>query len=77
MSGRKAIVTLAIGEEFAARWREACEENWRAYADRHGYDLICITDPPDDSRRARDRSPSWQKLLLLGQPWSADYERIV
>jgi hypothetical protein len=77
MSGRTAIVTLAIGAEFADRWHRLCEANWRAYADRHGYDVICLEEPLDDSKRARERSPSWQKLLLLGQPFASEYERIV
>lgn len=77
MSERRAIVTLAIGDDYAATWRELCEPSWRAYADRHGYDLVCITEPLDDSQRARDRSPSWQKLLVLEQPFARDYERIV
>jgi hypothetical protein len=77
MSGRTALVTLAVGDEFAERWHRLCEPNWRGYADRHGYDVICLEDPLDDSRRARDRSPSWQKLLVLGQPFASEYERIV
>jgi hypothetical protein len=77
MSGRTAIVTLAIGAEYSDRWHRLCEANWRRYADRHGYDLICIEEPLDDSQRARHRSPSWQKLLLPGQPFAGDYERIV
>jgi hypothetical protein len=77
MSRRSAIVTLAIGDEFSDRWHRLCEENWREYADRHGYDVICVEEPLDDSQRARDRSPSWQKLLLLGQPFASEYERIV
>lgn len=77
MSGRAAIVTLAVGAEFADRWHRLCEENWTRYADRHGYDVICLEDPLDDSQRARDRSPSWQKLLILGQPFAGEYDRIV
>jgi hypothetical protein len=77
MSERTAIVTLAIGEEFAERWHRLCEENWRRYADRHGYDLICVEQPLDTSERAQSRSPSWQKLLLLGQPFAENYDRIV
>jgi hypothetical protein len=77
MSGRAALVTLAIGAEVSERWHRVCESNWRAYADKHGYDLICIEEPLDNSRRARERSPSWQKLLLLGQPFASEYERII
>jgi hypothetical protein len=77
MSEHTAIVTLAVGEEFSERWHRLCEENWQRYADRHGYDLICIEQPLDSSERALSRSPSWQKLLVAGQPFAEDYERIV
>lgn len=77
MSERRAIVTLAVGEPFRRRWREVCEPNWRGYAARHGYDLICIEEPLDSAERARRRSPAWQKCLVLGQPFSARYDRIV
>ena len=77
MSERKAIVTLAVGAEFRRRWNEACSQNWSRYAARHGYDIICIDEPLDTSERARLRSPAWQKCLVLGQPFSARYDRIV
>ena len=77
MSGRAAIVTLTVGEEHSRRWRSLCEENWREYAERHGFDVIAIDRPLDESERAASRSPSWQKLLVLEQPFAADYERIV
>jgi hypothetical protein len=74
---RAAIVTLALGEGWTARWRRLCEENWRSYAARHGYDLILIDEPLDSSERAAGRSPAWQKLLILEQPFAERYERIV
>ncbi|MEA2391191.1 MAG: hypothetical protein QOK31_1300, partial [Solirubrobacteraceae bacterium] len=77
MSSRRAIVTLAVGEQYARFWRQACERNWRAYGDRHGYDVICIDQPLDPSPRARERGPTWQKLLVLSQPFSKRYEQIV
>lgn len=77
MSGRRAIVTLAIGAEFRRRWSEICRPNWSQYAAQHGYDLICIDEPLDSSERARSRSPAWQKCLVLSQPFSARYDRIV
>lgn len=77
MSAREAIVTMTVGPEHSERWERFCEANWRAYADRHGYDLIRLERPLDDSRRAAGRSPSWQKLLVLSQPFARDYERIV
>nr|QQZ51820.1 hypothetical protein JKL49_13545 [Phenylobacterium glaciei] len=58
-------------------WRVMCQSNWQAYADRHGFDLIGIAHRPDMSPRGQARSPAWQKLLVLDQPWSAAYDRIV
>ena len=77
MSERRAIVTLAIGGEFRRRWKHVCSPNWSRYAARHGYDLICIDEPLDSSERAQRRSPAWQKCLVLSQPFSARYDRIV
>lgn len=77
MSERRAIVTLAIGAEFRRRWSEICSQNWSRYAARHGYDIICIEEPLDSSERAQRRSPAWQKCLVLSQPFSARYDRIV
>ena len=77
VSGRTAIVTLAVGAEYERQWRTACERNWATYAERHGYDVICLTEPLDLSDRAASRSPSWQKLLVLGQPFAADYDRVI
>ncbi len=76
-ANRKAIVTLAVGPGFAARWHSVCEPLWRRYCDRHGYDLICIEEPLDHSARARSRSPAWQKCLILGQPFARRYEQVV
>jgi hypothetical protein len=72
-----AIVTLAVGPGYAERWRRDCAANWGHYAERHGYDVVCLDEPLDVSARARRRSPAWQKCLVLGQPFAADYERIV
>ena len=73
----KAIVTLAVGPGFAARWHSICEPHWRRYCERHGYDLICFEEPLDTSERARRRSPAWQKCLILGQPLVQRYEQVV
>jgi len=73
----QALVTLTIGAEFRARWQSLCEPGWRRYADRHGFDIICIDQPLDSTARAQARSPAWQKCLILSQPFAQDYERIV
>jgi len=77
MSNKNAIVTLVIGERYLQPWKRDCEANWTEYADKHGYDLICLEKPLDDSDRARKRSASWQKCLILGQDFSSQYEQIV
>jgi hypothetical protein len=73
----KAIVTIAVGPGFAARWHSICEPRWRRYCERWGYDLVCIEEPLDTSERARRRSPAWQKCLILGQPFAQRYEQVV
>lgn len=54
-----------------------CFANWKAYADRHGYDIVCFDKPLDISERAQHRSPAWQKCLTLGQAEVRSYERVV
>src|ERR1035437_3334002 len=73
MNRTKAIVTLAIGDRYLRHWKHTCEANWRAYAARHDFDVICIDKPLDDSERARKRSPAWQKCLVLSQEFSQRY----
>jgi hypothetical protein len=77
MGYAKAIVTIALGEKYLTTWRRVCEANWYAYAQKHGYDIVCIDAPLDPSARARQRSPSWQKCLILGQDAIRKYERVV
>jgi hypothetical protein len=74
---RKAIVSIVIGDGYVARWRRCCEQSWRAYAQKHGYDIVLFEQPLDDSARARSRSPAWQKLLVLGNERTAEYDRVV
>lgn len=77
-TGRKAaIVTIVIGDHYIATWWRLCRVSWIRYAIGCGYDLIVIAYPLDTSSRAQARSPAWQKLLILSQPWSDRYERIV
>jgi len=74
---KKAIVTLAIGSAYLDRFEQLCRRNWTAYTERHGFDLFVIQEPLDKSERARNRSPAWQKCLILGAPDIAGYERVV
>ena len=74
---KQAIVTLAIGADYADRFERYCRTNWTAYARRHGFDLVVITNALDNSERAKSRSPAWQKCLILGAPQVAGYDRVV
>jgi hypothetical protein len=77
MKNRKAIVTISIGETYHANWKQFCEPNWKTYADKYSFDLICLEQPLDSSKMARDRSVAWQKCLILGQDFASDYDQIV
>ncbi|QSJ14484.1 hypothetical protein JYQ62_21485 [Nostoc sp. UHCC 0702] len=73
----KAIVTLTIGENFSQNWKNYCYKNWKSYADKYNYDLITIDEPLDVSERARKRSASWQKCLILSHPKIVNYRQVV
>jgi hypothetical protein len=77
MKNSKAIVTLAIGERYYHNWNTLCKDNWKTYADKYGYDVICIDKALDTSDRAQKRSPAWQKCLILSQNWAQNYERVI
>lgn len=77
MKQTKTIVTLAIGQHYRDRWYKLCADNWHKYADLHGYDLICIDKPLDDSSRGLSRSAAWQKCLILGDERVQKYNRVV
>ena len=77
MNRTKAIVTLAVGDRYLRHWRSTCEANWSAYGTKHGFDVICLDQPLDNSARARNRSPAWQKCLILGHDVLQKYERVV
>ena len=74
---RRALVTLVLGQEYAAIWRQICQPNWQRYADKFHLDLICLDQPLDTSQRAQQRSPAWQKCLILSQPCVQCYEQVV
>jgi hypothetical protein len=74
---KRAIVSLVAGDKYIDLWNRLSRPNWLGYADFAEADLILITEPLDKSERAENRSIAWQKLLVLNQPWSARYERIL
>lgn len=77
MSNHKAIATIAIGDKYLANWKQYCEPGWAGYAEKFGYDLICLKDPLDTSHRAASRSVSWQKCLILRQDFAKRYDQII
>lgn len=72
-----ALVTLAVGERYLRGWQQVARQSWERYAERHGYDIVAIAHPLDTSPEAQARSVAWQKCLILSQPWSTAYRRIV
>ena len=77
MKNSKAIATIAIGEKYYNNWKKFCQPNWKQYGDKYGFDLFCLERPLDTSERARARSVSWQKCLILSQDFAGSYDRIV
>jgi len=77
MKNQKAIVTIAIGEMYVECWKKYCQPNWQAYAHKYGHDLICLEHPLDLSSRAKLRSPTWQKCLILSRGFASDYQTVV
>lgn len=76
MPKEKAMVTLVIGDRYSRNFKRFCYDNWQEYAQKHGYDLVVFDKPLDMSARAKKRSPSWQKCLILSQPSVRKYRQI-
>ena len=74
---KNAIVSIAIGKKYSELWDRIARHSWERYAHALNMDIIMIRAPLDTSERAQGRSPAWQKLLILSQPWSQRYERIL
>lgn len=73
---RRALATIAVGEKFTRLFREFAWPSWQAYARRHGLDLVVFDRAPDSGPRARSRSASWQKCLILEQPELRGFEQV-
>ncbi len=74
---KTAIVTIAIGAAYSARFRSHCEPGWSRYAERHGFHLIVIETPLDQTPRAAARSPAWQKCLVLRPDVAGSFDRVI
>ncbi|HLN23429.1 MAG TPA: hypothetical protein VK558_05540, partial [Patescibacteria group bacterium] len=77
MTATKALVTILIGDSYIAMWERLFASTWRAYCEKHGYDLIVIKEYIDKSDRALTRGPHWQKCLILEREEVRKYDRVV
>lgn len=73
----KCLVTILIGDDYRKTWERTYRDCLAAYANRHGYDLLVIGDYLDNGPKGRERSPHWQKLLILEHPRVRDYRHAV
>ncbi|CAA6605490.1 conserved hypothetical protein [Rhodospirillaceae bacterium LM-1] len=76
MTVERALVTIALGEDYIRLFHQKAEPGWKAYCDRHGFDLVVFETPLDESPRAAARSPAWQKCLILERPELSRYRQI-
>ncbi len=77
-TGKKAaIVSMIVGGRYQKTWMRLCKASWEKYAEDNDLDIIIITNLLDKSNRAIDRSPAWQKLLILNQHWSKQYDQLI
>jgi hypothetical protein len=74
---KTAIVTIAVGAAYSARWQAHCQPGWQRYAERHGFQLIVIDAPLDQTPRAAARSVAWQKCLVLRPDIGGNYDRVI
>lgn len=74
---KRAITSVVIGDAYSELWRRYARDSWLTYASKFGLEVVVFEEPLDRSVRARNRSPAWQKLLLLEHPSLARFERVV
>jgi len=73
---KKAIVTLAVGIKYQQMFKEWYYPDWKAYANKNGFDLFVIDQMIDVTERATKRSPAWQKCILHRNPDVCKYDQI-
>ena len=77
MAGRTALTTMVIGKDYQDMWDGLYRKSVEAYAAKHGYDLVIIDDYIDSSPRGRERTPHWQKCLILEHDVLKTYDHVV
>ncbi len=74
----RAIVALAVGDDYVANFMRYAHPTWKPYCERHGYDLILLTNPIDPGwdPATSKKSVHWQKLLIGTLPELRDYQAL-
>jgi hypothetical protein len=73
---KKCIVTMTVGERYIQDFNLYAKSSWLEYCQKYSIDLIILDTPLDKSLDAKKRSPAWQKLLILSQDWSSNYDQM-
>lgn len=76
MAGGKALTTMVIGSDYRSMWDGLYRRSVEAYAERHGYELVVIDAAIDPRPKAAERTPHWQKCLILEHPRLRDREHV-
>lgn len=71
----KALVTLAT-DKYVGIWEKYCQTNWAPYAEKHGLDIIVLTERISPPEARHGRTVHWDKCLILSQDYAADYDAI-
>ncbi len=62
--GKYALATLILGPRLQSLARKRALASWQAYCQKFGFDLVIFYEALDESPRAHQRSPAWQKCLV-------------
>ena len=77
MNKPNAIVTLVVGDKYKKLFNKYSRASFVKYSQKINADLIIIEERLDSSSVSNLRSIAWQKLLILSQNWSNNYEQIL
>lgn len=76
-TSHKALVTLAVGDDYIRSFVMNARHTWNEYCNRHGYDLVMLTEPIDKGCDFTSKSIHWQKMLIGLLPRLRDYDHLV
>jgi len=61
-NGNTVLLTVAAGDDYFERWRQASLPSWRRFAERHDYQILALKK----SLVAADAHQGWNKFAVLG-----------